>query len=175
MQKMTYMGVLVALISLNLNAADMPKGAEKLMNAPAKSADKKSTFLRSHSKQIGSIGRYEVYQIKVRGLDVPNLSSAVIYDPATETILVVGTSSAPGLGGALINSAGNVGAATMFGHSLRPDRTSVSNDSASQSEGGVAISGSSSKGGNANALSNSNSSSSSSVPPGKQKSKKKSK
>jgi len=140
---------LTACLVINVNA-DQPKGAELLVGAKHTPTVKtnKSTIFRSHSKQIGSIGRYEVHQIKIRGLDVPNLSSAIIYDPLTETLLVIGTTGAPGLGGALINSAGNVGAAAVFGRSIRPAKTQVNNNSGSAS-------GSLAKGGNASANSKS--------------------
>jgi len=112
--------------------------------APAEAKDithnKPKTFLRSHSKQIGTIGRYEVHQIKVRGLDTPNVAAAVIYDPATEQLLVVGPGVAPGLGTAIVSAAGNAGAAALFGQSLRPTRQTISNgNSSTGSSAGTAV------------------------------------
>lgn len=118
--------------------------------APVSAVHGKATLLQSHIKSLGTIGktdRYEITQVKVRGLDTPNLTSILIYDRETDTILVTGNASAPGLGVAIVNGAAQVGGNFLFGSSIKPDQQNINNGSASVSEGSTAVS--LSKGGNA--------------------------
>ncbi len=168
------LAALLALATVNVNAQEH-HGNAVVAEKPAKE-EQPSTVLRSHVKQIGLIGdRYEVHSIRIRGLDSPNLTAGVIFDKATGQLLVVGTAGAPGLGGALIGAAGEVGSSFVFGRAIRPDRTSVSNSSnggTTTAEGGVAVSNSESKAKNTNVnvnttdVSTSNTATGQHVPPG---------
>jgi hypothetical protein len=145
------LAALLALATVNVNAQHH---GNAVVGAQPHSEEKPATFLRSHSKQIGLIGdRYEVHSIRIRGLDSPNLTAGAFFDRETRQLLVFGSTGAPGLGGALIGAAGEVGSSFVFGRAIRPDRTNVSNSS----NGGVAVSGSSAEGGDADASSSSRS------------------
>lgn len=154
---------------LTTSAAD--KGAEALTKrnaapAPAKqesNVDGKLSILSSHIKSIGTIGktdRYTIVSARVRGLDSPNLSALLAYDAETDSLAVLASGVEPGLGVAIVNGGASVGGSYLFGSKIRPDRTNVSNNSASEgssaksvSEGGEATSVSLSEGGDSNAVS----------------------
>lgn len=111
----------------------------------------KATVAQSHIKSLGTIGvtdRYEVVQVKVRGLDTPNIAGFVIYDRETDTISAAQTAGAPGLGVAIVNGSSYVAGNYLFGSKLKPDQTSVSAGGGNSSATSNATGGS---GGNANA------------------------
>lgn len=157
-------------------AAQSPKMAEQSKPKPATRApasapsavDGKFPILSSHIKSLGTIGRYEIASAKVRGLDTPNVTALLALDKETGQLAVLASGNAPGLGVAIVNGASSVGGSFVFGAKIRPDRTSVSNnsdsdsdadadsDSYSRSEGGDAVSVSSVK--NHNSVRNSNTS-----------------
>lgn len=146
------------------------KGAEKL-NSKSKSAKQNhGRFLQSHSKQVGGFGPYQVHSLRIRGLDSPNVTAAVIYDPRSETYTVVGPATGAGLGSAILGAAGNVGSSAVFGLSLRPNKheENINNSSESEgssarstSEGGSALAGAYAEGGDGTAVSVSDADSSS--------------
>lgn len=144
------LAALLALATVNVNAQHH---GNAVVSSQPQSEEKPATFLRSHSKQIGTIGgRYQVHSIRIRGLDSPNLTSAVIFDEETQQLLVVGTTGAPGLGGALIGAAGEVGSSFVFGRAIRPDQTNVNNNSS----GGVTTSEANAEGGTVSTTSTQN-------------------
>ena len=133
-------------ISFNINAAD--KGGPATVKQLQHTKAKKRGIFRSHSMQIGEIGgRYQVHSIKVRGLDTPNLASIVIYDSATEELMIVASTGAPGLGGALLGAASQVGSAAVFGRAIRPSTQTINNGSGSVSNGSQATAAASASGG----------------------------
>lgn len=147
---------LLAGLAASATAADAPKGAEALVarpveqtpaaEAPVSAVKGKNTFLASGVKSLGRIGNLEVIQIKIRGLDTPNLTVAALYDPATGSVTPLGTASGVGIGHTIL-SAGSAPAAAAL---LRPPTTRVNNNSNSESDAD-ADSVSVSKGGNASA------------------------
>jgi hypothetical protein len=134
--------------------AQSPKGAEQLKAKPAakteSNVDGKLSVLSSHIKSIGTIGktdRYTIISARIRGLDSPNISALLAYDDVTDSLAVLASGVEPGLGVAIVNGGATVGGNFLFGSKLRPDRTSVSNNSESEgssakstSEGGTAVS-----------------------------------
>lgn len=147
--------------------AQSPKASEQQKSKPAARAesnvDGKLSVLSSHIKSIGTIGktsRYEIVSARIRGLDSPNISALLAYDSVTDTLAVLSSGVEPGLGVAIVNGGAQVGGSFLFGSKLRPDRTSVSNNSESEgssaksiSEGGEATSVSLSEGGDSNSVS----------------------
>lgn len=147
-------------------AAQSPKMAEQQKSKPAatvtnapSNVDGKFTILSSHIKSLGTIGRYEIASAKVRGLDTPNVTALLALDKETGQLAVLASGNAPGLGVAIVNGASSVGGSFVFGAKIRPDRTSVNNNSESEgssakstSEGGTAVSVS--EGGDAVSVSN---------------------
>lgn len=153
-------------------SAQSPKGAEQLRTQKAPAADKsnvdgKFPIFSSHIKSLGTIGktdRYEIVSARIRGLDSPNVSALLVYDRDTDTIGSIASGVEPGLGVAIVNGAATVGGNFLFGSNLRPDRTSVSNNSESEgssakstSEGGNSAAISKSEGGDAVSVSSSKS------------------
>lgn len=135
-----------------------PRPATKATNAPS-AVDGKFPILSSHIKSLGTIGHYEIASAKVRGLDTPNVTALLALDTQTGQLAVLASGNSPGLGVAIVNGASSVGGSFLFGSKLRPDRTSVSNNSESEgssakstSEGGTAVSVS--EGGDAVSVSN---------------------
>lgn len=143
--------LLITLALAGSAAAQSPKGAEQLRAKPAakteSNVDGKLSVLSSHIKSLGTIGHYEIASAKVRGLDVPNVTALLALDKETGQLAVLASGNAPGLGVAIVNGASTVGGSFVFGAKIRPDRTSVSNNSESEgssaksiSEGGTAVS-----------------------------------
>lgn len=125
-------------------AAQSPKASEQSNSVKAAKPAKQNQgrFLQSHSKQVGGFGPYQVHSLRIRGLDSPNVSAAIIYDPRSETYTVVGPATGAGLGSAILGAAGNVGSSAVFGLSLRPTRINENIDNSSESEGSSAKSSS---------------------------------
>lgn len=157
--------LLIAIISIVIvggAAAQSPKASEQSKRGPVKKKHGAGTILQSHSKQVGNIGPYQVHSIRLRGLDSPNVTAAILFDTRNESITVIGPATGAGLGSAILGAAGNVGSSAVFGASLRPTRINenISNNSASEgssaksiSEGGEATSVSLSEGGDSTAVS----------------------
>lgn len=130
-------------------AAQSPKASEQSKRGPVKKKHGAGTILQSHSKQVGNIGPFQVHSIRLRGLDSPNVTAAVLLDTRNDSITVIGPATGAGLGSAILGAAGNVGSAAVFGAALRPTRINenISNNSESEgssaksiSEGGAAVS-----------------------------------
>lgn len=161
--KKTILLLITTLALVGSAAAQSPKASEQSKTKAAKPAKQNhGRFLQSHIKPAGGFGRFQVHTLRVRGLDSPNLSAAIIFDPLTETYTVVGPATGAGLGSAILGAAGNVGSSAVFGMSLRPNRhnENISNNSESEgssakatSEGGEATSVSVAEGGDSNAVS----------------------
>lgn len=107
---------------------------QALTNAPS-NVQGHSTILQSHIKSLGTVGRtqrYEIVQVKVRGLDTPNLAGFFVYDSQSDEIVGVQTAGAPGLGVAIVNGGSYVAGNYLFGSKLRPNNQNIN----SGNEGG---------------------------------------
>jgi hypothetical protein len=116
------------------NNKPMVKSKQSLTNAPS-NVQGHSTILQSHIKSLGTVGRtqrYEIVQVKVRGLDTPNLAGFFVYDSTTDEIVGVQTAGAPGLGVAIVNGGSYVAGNYLFGSKLRPNNQNIN----SGNEGG---------------------------------------
>lgn len=160
-----YIIALLAAFALSASAQRGTVNAPPVNNSEAatvSSVKGHATIAQSHIKSLGTVGvtdRYEVVQVKIRGLDTPNLAGFIIYDRATDTISAAQTAGAPGLGVAIVNGSSYVAGNYLFGSKLKPDQTNVSNGSNSSATGGNSESNSSATGGaggNASSESNSN-------------------
>jgi hypothetical protein len=141
--------VIVSALVLLANGvlAQSPKGAEALASKPSNAKTEvpsnvngKNTVLQSGIKSLGTVGksrRYEIVQVKVRGLDTPNLAGFLVYDSANDEIVGVQTSGAPGLGVALVNGGSYIAGSYLFGSKLRPNNQNINGgDTSSTSNGG---------------------------------------
>lgn len=80
-----------------------------------------------HIQSIGQIGGKKFYTVKVPGLIVPSQAAIIMQDSVnTNDIVVVNSANGPGLGNAAVGAGGNIGAALLWGRSLRPDQINVS-------------------------------------------------
>lgn len=90
-----------------------------------------SSTINSNLKSRGFVGPYEIVAHRERGFFGPSTVETYVFDTRTGTLAVINPSSSPGVGIACVNGGALVGASYLFGHSLRPDQTSVSNGSSS--------------------------------------------
>ena len=89
------------------------------------------------TRKIADINGIEIHRITARSAFAPNVTVLVTADPKKPgEINIPVQASGSSLANTIVGAAGGVGAATMLGHSLKPDRTNVSNNSTS--EGGSA-------------------------------------
>lgn len=162
-----YIAVITAAFILLANGvfAQSPKGAESLRPQPVSekveapsNVQGNGTLLQSGIKSLGKFGktkRYEVVQVKVRGLDTPNVAGFLVYDEETDSVVAAQTGGAPGLGVAIVNGGSYVAGNYLFGSKLRPNNQNINGgDVSSTSNGGSssATGGSSSAtGGNSSA------------------------
>lgn len=135
--KIKYYSFITALFLLaSTSFAQTPRGAEQ-RPAPAavpqvntnSDVHGNNTVLQSHIKSLGSIGktrRYEIVQIKIRGLDTPNMAGFLVYDSATDSIVGGSQGTAPGLGVAIVNGGAQVAGNYLFGSKLRPSQENTS-------------------------------------------------
>lgn len=158
MKKISSVIVLLALLATGFTASAQrvpantaPIGKTKV-EAPS-AVINKGTVLKSGIKSLGTIGSYEVVQVKVRGLDTPNLVSVLLYDSRTGDIVSQQSATGPGIGAAIVNGGANVGASYLFGSKIRPDTTSVSagGGDSSATGGNASSDATGGAGGNANA------------------------
>lgn len=100
-----------------------------------------SSTVNFNLKSRGFVGRYEVVNVRERGLFGPSTVATFIYDPTNDVIAVVQSSSSPGLGVAIVNGAAQAGSSFLFGSNLKPNREIISNSGAvsAKSEGGIGI------------------------------------
>lgn len=122
--------------------------AQQIIEAkPGSVLQHKSNFLSSGSKSLGIIDdRFEIIQVKSRGLDTPNLTVVMVYDKLTQSIVSGSSATGPGLGAAMVAGGAQAGASYLH----RPDQTTVST---------VAAGNADATGGNASAAGGSGSSS----------------
>ena len=100
----------------------------------------KST-LNSNLKSRGFVGPYEIVAHRERGFFGPSTVETIIFDARDGSLVIVNPSSSPGPGIAVINGGALVGASYLFGHSLKPENTTVNNGSTSQAGGSSSTSG----------------------------------
>jgi hypothetical protein len=96
--------------------------------------DGKST-INSNLKSRGFVGPYEIVAHRERGFFGPSTVETIIFDARDGSLVIVNPSSSPGPGIAIINGGALVGASYLFGHSLKPEQTTVNNGSSSQAGG----------------------------------------
>jgi hypothetical protein len=133
------------------------KNDEPMTVATTESNVKGASTINSNLKSRGFVGPYEIVAHRERGFFGPSTVETYVFDTRTGTLAVINPSSSPGVGIACVNGGALVGASYLFGHSLRPDQTSVSNgsnsaaDSSANSAATGGTSSSNATGGNSNA------------------------
>ncbi len=134
--KLMLAGILILGLSTNLYAE---KGAEALMkkNKPKEGTRlaEAGTIMTGHGNTlksgmkslgvIGKEGKYEVIQVKIRGLDSPNITAMLIVNTKTEEIEVVQTAGGSGLGGTIIAGGSFVAGSYLHQAKRGPDTTEV--------------------------------------------------
>jgi len=90
-------------------------------------------------KQLGTVGNVKYYSVKSQSVFGPNIS--MIVSERGEQVSSETAASCTGIGGAVIQAAGNVGASAALGLSLRPDRYNNNNSTSSDSNAAASGSG----------------------------------
>lgn len=86
-----------------------------------------STGCANHSK-LATINGIEVHRITARSAFAPNVTVIVTADPANPGHIDFPVQAAgPSIANSVISAAGGVGAATMLGNSIRPNKNIVNN------------------------------------------------
>lgn len=104
----------------------------------------KSTFLSSHIKSLGTVGktkRYEIVSARQRGLDSPNNSTLFVYDSDNDTLTVVASSGGAGLGGAIVQASGYAVGQYLTFAKYKPDQYNQSVNSGNADSGNTTVNG----------------------------------
>jgi hypothetical protein len=121
----------------------------------------KSSFLSSHIKSLGTVGktkRYEIVSARQRGLDSPNNSTLFVYDSDNDSLTVVASSGGAGLGGAIVQASGYAVGQYLTFSKYKPDQYNQNVNSGNAGSGNTTLNGGNStatgNGGNATATGN---------------------